>query len=177
MRAAAAILLLFALSSPALAAEKFFVSSISADERLCPAEDCPSTNKVYRGQQVDVFEVNNGWARVSKFYDSAVERDEFPQITDAKVARWISAELLSGSKPQPVPTPAFDSRLMDARIQGMPDIGDGGLTEADIAKIREKAAELLESGQCQEIDMGDKSISGRGYYVHCADEPRNRFFN
>jgi hypothetical protein len=162
----------------ASAAETMYVASEMAHERLCPNTTCPSTNRVYRGQVVEVFERVSGWARVSKYYDSAAEKAEFPSIRSATVARWIKQELLSNKPPAPIAQPKLDNALMDARIVGLPRVGDHGLAEKDVVLLRKYALKLLNSGICKKIEYGDKSTSKAGaYFVKCEGESQNRFFS
>ena len=51
----------------------YFVKEAVLEERLGPNATAPVTNRIYRGQKVEVFEVKSGWVRVSKFYDGFVE--------------------------------------------------------------------------------------------------------
>ena len=77
----------------------YFVTVTVLEERLEPDPDGAITNRIYTGQKVDVFELKNGWARVSPFYDGEVEGKS------GQVARWVLASGLSVSrlptKPQP----------------------------------------------------------------------------
>ena len=47
------------------------------------------TDTLYKQQNVEVFEVNNGWARISQYYDGETEG-----LTD-NIARWVFATHLS----------------------------------------------------------------------------------
>ena len=47
----------------------YYVKETVLEERLAPSTDGSVTNRIYRGQKVEVFEIKDGWARVSKFYD------------------------------------------------------------------------------------------------------------
>lgn len=51
--------------------------------RLLPSWEGKVTNRLYRGQRLETFEVRGDWARISPYYDGAVEGVEGP------VARWI----------------------------------------------------------------------------------------
>lgn len=61
----------------------YFVKEAVLQVRLGPSATAPVTNRIYRGQKVEVFEVKSGWVRVSKFYDGFVEGQS------GKVARWF----------------------------------------------------------------------------------------
>lgn len=86
---------------------KYFVTADSVEERLGPSTDARATNTIYKGQAVEVLEVRDGWARVSKFYDGAVEGQS------GQVARWILAEYLGKEKPAAVIV-AVDNKLEQA---------------------------------------------------------------
>lgn len=119
----------------------YFVSSDSVKERLGPSVSAASTNTIHKGQAVEVFEVKDGWARVSKFYDGAVEGQS------GQVARWVSAQFLVKEKPA-APAVAADNRL-EQSIKG----------SEDFAKFRAgfvKASEsLVKSGQCSLADFSE----------------------
>jgi hypothetical protein len=117
-------------------AKTAYVSASSLSVRLCPSTTCPVTNRIYRGQTITVFEQRGDQSRISKYYDSSAERVEFPQITTQSVARWVASEYLQSSEPKPLAQPKFDQALMDSRIAGIPEIGDGGLTKSDVTLLR-----------------------------------------
>lgn len=174
MRLPAKYLTALAMLMPATAhaSEARFVTANSLDVRLCPAVTCPVTNKLYERQKVEVLELRDGWARISREYDGAVEG-----LPGRSVARWVPAKHLSIKRTaepvQPMPAPG----LSDPRIEYLPKVGDNGLTEADVTLVRRYAVSLLRSGACAVIDDGDRSVSQPGtYWVHCKGEPRNRFF-
>jgi hypothetical protein len=158
-------------------ADEYYVSGDVLNVRLCPAEDCPITNQIYRGQKVTVYEHSREWARVSEFYDSRAEKLEFSQISSDTVARWVTFSYLSTTKPEKLKQPQLDGALADPRIKGIPDAGEYGLTSEDVISLRKYAAELLESGECSGIEYGDKSTTKTNtYFVNCTGENKNRFF-
>lgn len=173
--------ILMILATPALAEDPqnaYFVKADRTNVRLCPNTSCPATNSFDRGQAVQVFEIKQGWGRVSKYYDATAERQEFPQVTTDMVANWIRIDLLSKTRPAIEASANIDSTLVDARITGISERPAHGLTARDIVVLRKFAIRLLQTGQCSEIDDGDKSLSKEGqYYVHCQGEPSNRFFS
>lgn len=173
----AAALITWSLLDGAWASEIRYISADIVDVHLCPKSDCPVTNRLYRGQRVELFGNKDGWAQISLYYDASVERQEFPQLTSSLVARWVPLTSLSKEIPVGSSQPVFDIRLNDPRIEGIPAVGEFGLTEADVRKLREKAAELIETGACSGVEYGDKSVERTGYYfVLCVGENRNRFF-
>jgi hypothetical protein len=174
MRHLANFLTALAMLIPAAAhaSETRFVTADSIDVRLCPAITCPVTNRLYKRQQVEVFERRDGWARISREYDGAVEG-----LHGRRVARWVPAKHLSIERPAELVQPAPTADLVDPRIEFLPKVGDNGLTVADVTLLRRYAVSLLRSGACAAIDDGDRSVGMPGtYWVHCKGEPRNRFF-
>lgn len=153
----------------ALKAGNYFVKEAMVEERLAPAANAKSTNKIYVGQAVQVFEVREGWARVSRFYDGEVEGQS------GKVARWVPANALSVTKPT---APAQKKQKNDPRIleDAIPSVGQGGLTQKDVDILYRGAAKYLDSGRCSRIEYADKSTSKPNtYYVNCGG-PKNFFF-
>lgn len=71
-----------------------YVVSKSLNVRLGPKMSAKKTNTLYYQQKVEVHEVKNGWARISKYYDGLIEGEH------KTIARWVSAKYLSGKKPQ-----------------------------------------------------------------------------
>ena len=67
----------------------YYVKVNVLEERLAPSSTASITNRIYRKQKLDVYEVRNGWARVSKFYDGSVEGKT------GQVARWVNTQGLS----------------------------------------------------------------------------------
>jgi hypothetical protein len=156
-------------SAQALQPGAYFVKEAMVEERLAPAANAKSTNKIYVGQAVQVFEVRDGWARVSKFYDGEVEGQS------GRVARWVPAKALSVTKPA---APAQKKQKKDSRIlnDAIPSVGQGGLTQKDVDILYRGATKYLDSGRCSRIEYADKSASKPNtYYVNCG-RPKNIFF-
>lgn len=66
---------------------------------------------------------------------------------------------------------------MDERIQGLPEVGQSGLTETDVLLLRKYAHYLISNEICSKIDYGDKSVHRPNtYFVACSGESENRFF-
>ncbi len=59
------------------------IVSQTATVRIGPSFDAKATNKLYRGQTLEAFEVQGSWLRISPYYDGRVEGVE------GQVARWI----------------------------------------------------------------------------------------
>ena len=147
----------------------YYVKANVLEERLAPSSTGSVTNRIYRQQKVEVFELKDGWARVSEYYDGSVEGK------NGQVARWVSAGGLSVSRPKDLPQPKVPT---DPRIakDAIPKVGEGGLTEQDVQILYKGALKFLNSGQCSRIEYGDKSVDKPNtYYVNCGG-PRNSFF-
>lgn len=136
-------------------------------ERLGPNQDAPATNTLYRQQKVDVYETQAGWARVSPFYDGAVEG------RTGQVARWVPLISLSKKRPADLPQPSIAD---DPRIAGIPKVGEGGLTKRDVHVLQAAARYFLETGKAQRVEYGDKSTSRPGVYYLNFGGPANHFF-
>ncbi len=172
-----ATMTLSSMGEDLFAAEKAFVTADKANVRLCDSTKCPSINILYRGQVVEFFETKGDWVRISQFYDSASEMAEFPSLTAGIVARWVHKDLLSVTQPLKLTQPKLDTALMDPRIQGLPDVGEYGLSKSDVTLLRRYSLQLTNGGVGSGIEGGDKSIKRTGYYyVICTNEPVNRFF-
>ncbi|MBW1722536.1 MAG: SH3 domain-containing protein [Deltaproteobacteria bacterium] len=75
--------------SMAASSKDYYVSSNKLNVRLAPNKNGKITNTLYKGQKVEVFEIKNGWARISRYYDGRREG------VSGKVARWVFAKYLS----------------------------------------------------------------------------------
>ena len=140
---------------------EYFVKVPMLEERLEPSMKGTSTNKIYLRQRVEVFEIKDGWARVSNFYDGTAEGKT------GKVARWVEAKGLSDKRPA---EPAQSSVPNDPRIDkdAIPKVGQGGLSEKDVQILYKGALKLLNSGKCSKVELGDKSTSKPNtYYINC----------
>ena len=71
----------------------YYVIAEALNVRLNASTKGKVTNTLSMNQKVEVFEVKNGWARISKYYDGVAEG------ISGKVARWTSAKYLSSDRP------------------------------------------------------------------------------
>lgn len=166
-------ILILALSEVAFAqATKpgtYYVKENVLEERLSPSATGSVTNRINRRQKVEVFEIKRGWARVSKYYDGAVEGK------GGQVARWVPASGLSSSQPADLSQPSLPT---DPRIakNALPKAGQNGLTEQEVQVLYKGAVKFLNSGKCVRVEYGDKSTSkANTYYINCGG-PTNIFF-
>jgi hypothetical protein len=72
---------------------EYYVTSNNLNVRLAPNKNGKVTNMLYKRQKVEVFEVKDGWARISRYYDGGVEG------LSGDVARWVSSKYLSTNRP------------------------------------------------------------------------------
>ena len=147
----------------------YYVKESVLEERLAPNATGSVTNRIYRQQKVEVFEIKSGWARVSKYYDGAVEGK------NGQVASWVLARGLSSSRPAELPQPSLAT---DPRIakDALPKVGQNGLTEQDIQVLYKGAVKFLNAGKCARVEYGDKSTSrANTYYINCGGSA-NIFF-
>lgn len=144
-----------------------YVIADSAEERLAPSSDAATTNRVYRGQAVKVYETKSGWARVSEYYDDRVEGKS------NRMARWIKAEALASERPPP---PRGLNIPEDPRIPHLTRAPGNGLTERDVLILHAAARYYLETGRAKRVEDGDKSVSKVGVYYLNFGETANTFF-
>jgi len=79
--------------SAAMEQGTYYVTSNRLNERLEPSKNGKITNTLDKGQKVKVYDVVNGWARITEWYDGIVEGQ------NKAVARWVFAMYLSKNKP------------------------------------------------------------------------------
>lgn len=153
----------------AMKAGTYYVKQDVLEERLAPNADAAVTNRIHRGQKVEVFEIKSGWARVSKFYDGLAEDKP------GQVARWVLASGLSAAKPKPAEQPALPR---DPRIapDAFPKVGQGGLTERDVRILHKGALKYLSAGDVSRVVYGDKSTNKPDTYYINGGGPKNIFF-
>lgn len=102
--------------------------------RMAPSTTATVTNVLYRGGMVAVLEEQQGWARISEYYDGGGEGKS------GQVARWVSARYLSEERTvSPVPNPS--SRL-EVAIDGSDDY------HWYRKEFLQLSGQLLDSGRC-----------------------------
>lgn len=125
------------LLAEATSAGDYYVSANRLSVRLGPSSTATITNTLNRKQKVEVYEVENGWARVSKYYDGAVEGKS------GQVARWVSAKYLSSNKPK-------DSFSNDTPLEKSIKGSDNySLYRENFIKLSQK---LIDQGRCSVAD-------------------------
>ena len=148
--------------------ESYYVTSQSLNVRLAPNGTAPVTNKLYRQQQVEVFELKGNWARISKYYDGRVEG--IPK----QVGRWVFLPHLSKIRPEDMSQPLVVSNS-GIKKNAIPKAGQDGITDGDVQIMYRAANHYLKSGRCNNVEYADKSLSkANTYYLNCGGP--NLFF-
>ena len=145
----------------------FIVTAGTLNVRLAANKAGKVTNKLYRQQEVEVFEINNGWARISQYYVGETEG------LSGDVARWVSATHLSAKRPVEEKI-IVDSPIVEAIISS-DDLATYRDTFVSVSK------ELVKAGECKLSDFKDiggwwrsaehkpKSV----YYTFCGNASNN----
>lgn len=142
----------------------YYVVADKLNVRLAPDISGKVTNILYRHQKVEVFEVNDGWARVSRYYDGSAEG------VSANVARWVSAEFLSTTG-SPEADSINDTALLEKAIMLSDDYP---LFQTVFISVSQ---ELIKYGQCSLQDFKEMGgwwrstshESGSIYFTYCGD--------
>ena len=141
-----------------------FVTADRLSVRLSPNPYGKITNVLDRGHKVDVLEVENGWARISRYYDGFIEG------VSGRVARWVSTEHLSHSRPvdDTVPASSFASPL-DRALRNSDDFRKYrprflAASEQLISQQRCTIADFKEYGWARSTTRGESV-----YFTFCGD--------
>ena len=103
------------------------------------------TNTLSKRQKIEVLELKDGWARISKYYDGEVEG------MSGEVARWVSAEYISPTRPALEEKSEINSPLAEA-IKYSDDLEENKHTLISVSN------ELISSGTCTLSDF--KKVGG-----------------
>ena len=153
-----------------------FVHGSNLNVRLCASTECCVARRLSENEVVPVYEEEDGWSRISVYYDAGSEPN-CPGDTGDLIAQWVASRFLSAEPTENYDPNQWFGPLGDRRIRGIPKVGDYGLTRAEIEVIRRYAAQMLLDEECSSIEAGNKSVSKPGtYYVYCAGESEQRFF-
>ncbi len=156
-------LLIAAFSAPAAFAQAkspgaFFVTANTLNVRLAANTMGSVASKLHRGQEVEVFEIANGWARISEYFDGGSEG------LSGKVARWVSATHLSAKPPTPKKIDGNSSIVW--AIGASDDLAKHQDTFVRVSKI------LVDSGECKLSDFRDIG----GWWRSAAHKPRPIYY-
>jgi hypothetical protein len=145
---------------------EYVVSADSLNIRLAASTSAKVKGKLSQGQKVEVLEVNNGWARISRYYDGSAEG------LSGDVARWVFATHLS---PIPAAPPPAKPRLeikVDVNspvYQAIQSSDDLALHQGIFVQVSE---ELVNSGQCKLSDFRDIG----GWWRSAAHKPEPVYY-
>jgi hypothetical protein len=149
----------FAQTAPVV----MYVQAYEAPEYSQPGGLGEKVNTVYRRQWIHVYQVQDGWARISPLGYSPT---------------WIGLEKLGDRIPGEYPTVESSAIFSDPRIEqdALPIRPQDGLNTHDVVMIWHAARLALRNG-CGGIDLGDAYVNKPDtYYVHCKGELDNRFY-
>lgn len=152
----------------------FVVNTATLNVRLAANTSGKVADRLFSGQKVEVFEVRDGWARVSPYYDGQSEG------LAGNVARWVFATHLSTESSvgkmaatetaKPPEPPAFE------RIDADSPIYEAIAASDDLQKYQHLFAavsqQLIDSGQCQLSDFRDIG----GWWKSPAHQPRPVYY-
>jgi len=145
----------------------FVVTAVSLNVRQAANETGKVTGKLYQQEKVEVFEVKNGWARISEYYAEEING------LSTKVARWVFATHLSAQRPTRK-TITANSPIINA-IRSSDDLA---LHQDTFVRVSE---ELINSGECKLSDFEDiggwwRSVDHKPrpvYYTYCGGAINN----
>lgn len=123
----------------------YYVDSALLDVRLGPNLDAPVSNRLKKGQKIKVFDVENGWARISEYYDGSIEGQP------GKVAMWVNYLNISKATRRDNANQFSMSQLEDA----LKASDDFDRNKDALLKVSKK---LIESGRCSLAEF--KSLGG-----------------
>lgn len=156
------------------------------NRRTCPSTQCGVVGQVFFRESVQIFEIQNGWARITHYYDASCvlgvsEYIDFGNprceadngIVEEQFAEWVSVEHLSETRP---PDPG-------ANRVGIAD----AVSQSDDFRRYERqfvdaAAQLINDGRCTERDFRNnggwiKSVTTHRdqpvYFTYCGSFDRS----
>lgn len=161
-----------------------YVAAQALNVRACPDTSCEILVRFYQGDRVEVFETQDGWSRLSPYYDASIEGLESEDGQGKTVARWVSSDYLLKFRHRTVSPPKKEASKalilntsMVEKIRGLPKVGENGFTSEDENHLIDYSIEMITSDQCTSIERAGKNPTNDGtYFVHCADEDQHRFF-
>jgi uncharacterized protein YgiM (DUF1202 family) len=137
----------------------YYVTSGKLNVRLAPNKNGKITNTLYKRQKLEVFEVKDGWARISRFYDGGVEG------VSGDIARWVFAKYLSTNRPAEEKVADLNSPV--AKVIKSSD--DFSKYQSIFVSASDK---LIKSGKCR---LGDFKEMG-GWWRSTNHKPKPVYF-
>jgi hypothetical protein len=147
-----------AAETEVMSAELFFVTAQTLNVRLAANTSGSVASKLHHGQEVEVFEVDKGWARISEYFDGGSDG------LSGNVARWVAATHLSAKPPGPKKVDV-DSSVYWA-IGASDDLTKHRDTFMRVTKI------LVASGECKLSEFRDIG----GWWRSTAHKPRPIYY-
>lgn len=141
--------------------DRWVVAAVTS-ENSSPGGD--QVNRIYRGQRLTIYEEQSGWVRTT---------------ADGYTPRWSRTRDLSTTEPPPAPEYAGPAQFRDPRIEidAIPNPGENDLTKADVDILWKGAKLVLDSQDCGQVTMADKSVSKKNtYYVTCSSGGAHNIF-
>ena len=135
----------------------YYVSADRLSVRLGPSGNSIITNTLNKNQKIEVFEIKNGWARISKYYDGKVEGK------NGEVARWVSARHLSKSK-------SADNFMNNTPLEKSIKSSDNYAEHRD--NFINISIELINSGTCSLADYKEQG----GWVRSSSHKPKPIYF-
>ncbi len=102
------------LVSSASAETKMWVTADAVNRRTCPSEECGVVGKLFFREAAVVYEMSEGWGRISDRYDAscAAGRSKYVDsgntaclesngIKDGRFAEWVSMQSAGAAKQMP----------------------------------------------------------------------------
>jgi hypothetical protein len=160
----ASVWLTAALASAQTVPVVMYVQTDEAPEYSQPGGFGKEVTIGYRRGLIRVYQVQDGWARISPFGYSPM---------------WIELKNLGDNIPDEYPAVRSSAIFSDPRIEqdALPIRRQDGLNAQDVVMIWRAARLALQNG-CGDIDFGDAYVDKPNtYYVHCKGEPDNRFYS
>lgn len=137
----------------------YYVTANNLNVRLAPNKTGKITNALYMRQKVDVLQVKDGWARISRYYDGGVEG------LSGEVARWVFAKYLSTNRPAEEQVTSLNSPVAKA-IKSSDDFSK---YQSVFFSASDK---LVKSGKCT---LGDFKEVG-GWWRSTSYKPKPVYF-
>ena len=141
-------------------AQSMYVISEDLNVRLSPSKYGKKTSVLLKSQRVDVYEIKDGWARITKYYDG------YSEGVNGRVARWVFAKSLSNIKPK---KKVIKSNSPVAKV-----LEDSDDYEKYHASFISASEQLINNGTCTITDFKDQggwarsTTRGKGvYFTYC----------
>ena len=161
-----------------------YVIADQLTRRTCPSIACGDVGWILYRQQLNIFEVRNGWARITKEYDANCENGQSNYVNSGNGActqengivngtfsEWVDTTFLSAERPA---DPA-DSATEDEEL--VKDSDDFRIHRKVFA---EAAGNLIDQRQCTTMDFrengGWSKSTTKGtnvYFIYCGGFARN----